>query len=54
MCDTIIADKTDFRINNIPEIPYLILSYLYIGGANYRIYSGKIEPSTNITFHKIT
>ena len=32
LCDTIIADNTDLRSNNITEIIDSVISYLHIGG----------------------
>ena len=45
--------NTDTISNKIPEIIYLVLFSLHIGGTKYRIYSRKIESSTNITIHKM-
>ena len=54
LCDTIIAANIYLVRNNILQSIFLILSYLRIGGAKYRIYSQKTETATNITVHKIT
>ena len=54
LCDTIIAENTDLRSNNIPEIIYSVIYSLHIVGTKYRIYSSKIETDKNITIHKIT
>ena len=37
MGGTIISKNTDLRSNNVPESRYLVLSYLHISGAKYRI-----------------
>ena len=54
LCDTIIADNTDLRSDNITEIIDSVISSFHIGGAKYRIHSRKIETDTNITIQKIT
>ena len=41
VCDTIITDNTDLGSNNIPESMDLVLSFLHISGAKYRMYSRK-------------
>ena len=54
LCDTIVSENTDLRINNIPESIDSVIYSLHIGGTKYRIYSQKIETDTHITIHKMT
>ena len=52
--DTVAAENTYLSTNNIPEIKYLVLFSLNIGGSKYRICSRKTDTATNITIHKMT
>ena len=54
LCDTIVSENTDLKSNNFPESIDSFIYSLHIGGTKYRIYSRKIETSTNTTIHKIT
>ena len=54
LCDTIVSENTDLRINNIPESIDSVIYSLNIGGTKYWIYSQKIETDTHITIHKMT
>ena len=54
LCDTVIADNTYISSNRIPEIQYLVLSFIPICGDKYSIYSRKTETATNIIILKNT
>ena len=52
LCETIIAEKTYLRRNNIPENIYSILSSLHIGGENTRSTNAKQKLPQILPFTK--